>query len=226
MCSSRWIFPARSFFFQLGFRKSLNISYADKFLDEIQKRFRDEYKTDLKNSEWRECPQTLFDEILLESYNRTFPFRVIYEQVLDEVERAADQAAKMPRAPRSYDESDKKLKNQKIVTKKSDVQAEENKKKKPKAKATSSKVVQRTVEEEEEEEENETREEEEAEVVKETPNTTEVKGEETMAVEDGEESPNEDRIPLEELQPGAMSIRDKLQSMGKKPAPFSKAAAK
>ncbi len=32
---------------QLGYQKTLNVSYADKFLDEIQKRFRDQYKNDL-----------------------------------------------------------------------------------------------------------------------------------------------------------------------------------
>ncbi|CAF4293958.1 unnamed protein product, partial [Rotaria magnacalcarata] len=33
--------------FILGYQKTLNISYADKFLNEIQKRFRDQYKDDL-----------------------------------------------------------------------------------------------------------------------------------------------------------------------------------
>ena len=170
---------------------------------------------------------------VLENYSETFPFRATYEEVLDQVEKADEEAKKILRAPRSYDKSDKKLKNEKIVTKKTDVTTDDNKKKKPKQKAISSKVIQQKVDEEEGEEEgvdeeNGTAEGEED--VKQDEQTKDIKTieeskNETATVDD-DDSPHEDRVPLEELQPAAMSIRDKLQAMGKKSGPSSKAAAR
>ncbi|CAF4357436.1 unnamed protein product, partial [Adineta steineri] len=107
--------------FILGYHKTLNISYADKFLDEIQKRFRDQYKEDLARR----------------GFSRSFPFRATYDEVLSQVEHAEKEAKKTNRRPRSYEESDKKQKTVKIVTKEGDVVTDENKK--PKVNATSNK---------------------------------------------------------------------------------------
>lgn len=197
----------------MGFQKILNISYADKFLNEIQKRFRDEFRNDLSDSKSSD-EKFLFIEIstyfLLENYNRTYPFRISYEKVLKAVEDADDAAKRVHRAPRSFDESDKKLKNEKIVTKKSDAVADENKKKKTaKPKVMATKIVQEEVEQEEEEVEED---------------DVEIEVEEEQKEE--EKNTIEDRVPLEELQQTAMSTRDKLAAMDKKPAPFSKASTR
>ncbi|UJR31042.1 hypothetical protein I4U23_018552 [Adineta vaga] len=187
--------------FVVGYQKSLNISYADKFLDEIQKRFRDLYKDDLRNGK----------------FSRAFPFRKTYEQVLFEVENAEDEAKKAKRLPRSYDESDKKLKTVKIVTKKGDKTTDENKTKKPKTMATSSKQsvapVQKEQVIEEEEEEEEEIEEQEEKPIEET-------NDDLVTNQDEKE-----RVPLEEVQPTALSVAEKLQAIGKRPGQFSKAAA-
>jgi hypothetical protein len=124
---------------------------------------------------------------------------VTYEKVLTEVEQADEVAKKTIRGPRSYEESDKKLKTVKIVTKKGDVAIEENKKKKPKQMATTSIT---TVQEEEQVE------------------NIEATKEPSADQEDNES------IPLEEVQQPTMSIPEKLQASGRKPAPFSKTAAK
>ncbi|CAF1471970.1 unnamed protein product, partial [Adineta steineri] len=107
--------------FILGYHETLNISYADKFLDEIQKRFRDQYKEDLTRG----------------GFSRSFPFRATYDEVLSQVEHAEEEAKKTNRRPRSYEESDKKPKLVKMVTKEGDVVTDENKK--PKVNATSNK---------------------------------------------------------------------------------------
>ncbi|CAF0792066.1 unnamed protein product [Adineta steineri] len=107
--------------FILGYHKTLNISYADKFLDEIQKRFRNQYKEDLTRG----------------GFSRSFPFRATYDEVLSQVEHAEEDVKKTNRRPRSYEESDKKQKTVKIVTKEGDVVTDENRK--PKENATSNK---------------------------------------------------------------------------------------
>ncbi|CAF1199613.1 unnamed protein product [Adineta steineri] len=107
--------------FILGYQKTLNISYADKFLDEIQKRFRDQYKEDLTRG----------------GFSRSFLFRATYEDVLFEVEHSEEDVKKTNRRPRSYEESDKKQKTIKIVTKEGNVATDENKK--PKVNAPSNK---------------------------------------------------------------------------------------
>jgi len=134
---------------------------------------------------------------------------VTYENVLSEVEHADEEAKKAKRLPRSYEESDKKLKTVKIVTNKDYVAKEENNKnKKPKPLATSNKQSATVAQEEEEEEE-----EEEGKDIEETEEEPSVVQEET------------ERVPLEEIQQPTMSVAEKLQAKGKKPGPFSKAAA-
>ena len=132
----------------------------------------------------------------LENYNRTYPFRLAYEDVLEVVERADEEAKKVPRAPRTYDESDKKLKNEKIVTKKTAATADENKnKKKPKVKTMATKNVQ---EEEEEEEE----------IEEESVEETETK----VVEEEADDSPMEDRVPLVRGEQNEFSLRHRLGS--------------
>jgi type I site-specific restriction-modification system R (restriction) subunit len=212
----------------LGYQKTLNISYADKFLNEIQKRFRDQYKKDLMKGRMNTsicCQCCLYFNRIKGGFNRSFAFRATYEQVLSEVEDADEEAKKMKRQPRSYDESDKKLKNVKIVTKKTDVQSDENKKKKKvKQLAASTKSSSAAVAIEEVDEENE----DDEPMVTTAAAAAAATNDEPTAVSDvTDEQDNEDeRYPLEEIQPTAMSIRDKMQAMGKKPAPFSRASAR
>ncbi len=131
-----------------------------------------------------------------------------YESVLSEVEHADEEAKKAKRLPRSYEESDKKLKTVKIVTTKGDIAKEENNKnKKSKQLATSNKQPATVAQEEEEEEE------EEGKDIEETEEEPSVVQEET------------ERVPLEEIQQPTMSVAEKLQAKGKKPGPFSKPAA-
>ncbi len=152
--------------------------------------------------------------ILIGGFNRSFPFRLTYEKVLSQVEHADEEAKKTKRLPRSYEESDKKLKTVKIVTKKGDATADENKKKKSKQMAASNKSSGSAVENEEEIQE------EEVENLDEQKNIEETQEEPAIDQDENE------RVPLEEVQQTTMSVAEKLQAIGKKPAPFSKAAAK
>ena len=157
-------------------------------------------------------------------FSRSFPFRVTYEEVLYEVEQADEQAKKIKRAPRSYEQSDKKLKTTKIVTKKGDLTAEKNKNKKnkPKRMAASNKSIETAVQDEnelEEEEEEDDDETEEENLVQEK-NIVETK-EQPMTNDDENES-----MPIDDVQQPTLSVAEKLQALGKKPAPFSKTTAK
>ncbi|CAF0872298.1 unnamed protein product [Rotaria sordida] len=187
--------------FILGYQKTLNISYADKFLNEIQKRFRDLYK----------------DDLTIGGFNRSFPFRVTYNKVLSDIEQEDEDAKKVKRAPRSYEESDKKQKTVKIVTKKGDVTTDEKKKKKPKQMATSNKQTINAVQKEElDEEEQEEQEKEEINNDEEKP--IEETKDESLVKQDEKE-----RLPLEEVQQPTLTVAEKLSAMGKKPGLFTKA---
>ena len=142
-------------------------------------------------------------------FSRSFPFRVTYENILSEVEHADEEAKKAVRLPRSYEESDKKLKTVKIVTKKGDVAMEENKKKKSKQLATSNKHLPTIVQNDEEVE-----------------NDEEENNEEPKEIEESSvDQEATERVPLEEVQQPTMSVAEKLQAIGKKPGPYSKTAA-
>lgn len=157
---------------------------------------------------------------LIGGFNRSFPFRVTYESVLTEIEEAEEAAKKLPRAPRSYDESSKKRKTDKIVTKKNDAPADEKKKKKPKQMAKSNKQV---------EEEEELIEEDEQEPEKEDTNNN--NNNEENQIDESKEpllanQVENDRVPLEEVQQPTLTVAEKLAAIGKKPAPFSKTSSK
>ncbi|CAF1143521.1 unnamed protein product [Adineta ricciae] len=198
--------------FVLGYQKTLNISYADKFLDEIQKRFRDLYKDDLRTG----------------NFTRAFAFREVYEKSLKETEDAEDEMKKIRRLPRSYEESDKKLKTVKIVTKKGDKTAEENKPKKPKVMKSSSKPSvasnQKAPVLEEEEEDDENVEEEQDVEDQDENNGQEDKSDEVVSDDAMMNEDESNRLPLEPVQPTALSNMQKLQALGKLPGPRSKGA--
>jgi len=88
--------------FILGYQKLLGISYADKFLDEIQKRFRDKYKQDLTAG----------------GFNRSFPFRTTYWETLKSIEDEDEKLKNEPRQPKTYQQSAKADKTVKVVQKK------------------------------------------------------------------------------------------------------------
>lgn len=137
-----------------------------------------------------------------------------------EVEQAEEEAKKVIRLPRSYEQSDKKLKTVKIVTKKSDVAINEKKKpKKAKTMATSSKQSASASAIEEKEDEEELVEENEEEVQE---KDIEAAKEEPVITP---EEDDDDRAPLAEMQPPQMTVAEKLAAMGKKPGAFSKTAA-
>jgi hypothetical protein len=144
---------------------------------------------------------------------------VTYEKVLFETEHADEEAKNAKRLPRSYEESVKKLKTVKIVTKKGDVATDENKKKKTKQMATSNKQSVSAVQKEEIEEE-------EQEIEAEEENVDEQKDIEETKEELSVDQEDKERAPLGEVQQSTMSVAEKLQAIGKKPAPFSKTAAK
>ncbi|CAF2754714.1 unnamed protein product [Rotaria sp. Silwood2] len=185
--------------FILGYQKTLNISYADKFLNEIQKRFRDLYK----------------DDLTIGGFNRSFPFRVTYDEVLSAIEQEDEEAKNIKRAPRSYEETVKKQSTIKIVTKKGDVATEKKKKKKPKQMATSNKQSVTDVQQEELEEDEE----------QETNNNDEEKQIEETKDELSVDTDEKERIPLEEVQQPTLSIAEKLSAAGRKPGQFTKASA-
>ncbi|CAF5007743.1 unnamed protein product, partial [Rotaria sp. Silwood1] len=190
--------------FILGYQKTLNISYADKFLNEIQKRFRDLYK----------------DDLTIGSVNRSFPFRVTYNKVLSAIEQEDEEAKKVKRTPRSYEESDKKQKTVKIVTKKGDVATDEKKKKKPKQMAISNKQSVTAAQNEEVDEKEQEQEQEKEDINNDEEKQNEEVQEESLVNQDEKQC-----IPLEEIQQPKLSIAEKLSAAGKKPAQFSKASA-
>ena len=149
-----------------------------------------------------------------EGFNRSFPFRVAYRQVLAEVEEADEELKRVKRAPRSYEESDKKLKTVKIVTKKGDVPTDEQKKKKTKQMAAPTKpsaVAAQTVDQEDIEEDE----------PQETQQLIEETKVEPVEVENEEK---DERSPLEEIQLTTKSVAEILKAKGRKSAGFTKAA--
>ncbi|XP_066583425.1 signal recognition particle receptor subunit alpha homolog [Prorops nasuta] len=80
--------------FVVAYQKILQLSYVDKFLNDIHLEFRDRFKNELENSQW-------FGE---------FNFQKTYEQVLAIAEQWARHQAKLPKPMRSFDESQKSKK--------------------------------------------------------------------------------------------------------------------
>ncbi|XP_043513205.1 signal recognition particle receptor subunit alpha homolog isoform X2 [Frieseomelitta varia] len=80
--------------FVVAYQKILQLSYVDKFLNDIHLEFRDRFKNELENSKW--------------FYN--FEFQNNYEQVLAMAEQWARTQAKIPKQMRTFDESQKSKK--------------------------------------------------------------------------------------------------------------------
>lgn len=80
----------------MAYQKILQLSYIDKFLNDIHLEFRDKYKNDLS----------------VANYFQSFNFLNNFKQTLKEAEKWGLQQAKAPKVMRSYDES---LKSKKTV---------------------------------------------------------------------------------------------------------------
>lgn len=80
--------------FVVAYQKILQLSYVDKFLNDIHLEFRDKYKNDLTNS----------------SHFRQFDFTNIFDKVLHSVEQWSKVKAKVPKQMKSFEESFKSKK--------------------------------------------------------------------------------------------------------------------
>ncbi|XP_003425102.1 signal recognition particle receptor subunit alpha homolog isoform X2 [Nasonia vitripennis] len=80
--------------FVVAYQKILQLSYVDKFLNDIHLEFRDRFKNELQNSKW--------------FFN--YDFKKTYEQVLVLAEQWGKSQAKIPKQMRTFDESFKSKK--------------------------------------------------------------------------------------------------------------------
>lgn len=80
--------------FVVAYQKILQLSYIDKFLNDIHLEFRDRFKNELENSKWFS----------------NFEFQSNYEHVLATAEQWARTQAKIPKQMRTFDESQKSKK--------------------------------------------------------------------------------------------------------------------
>lgn len=80
--------------FVVAYQKILQLSYVDKFLNDIHLEFRDRYKNELHNSQWF----------------LNFEFKDSYDQILVNAEQWGKSQAKVPKPMRTFDESQKSKK--------------------------------------------------------------------------------------------------------------------
>lgn len=80
--------------FVVAYQKILQLSYVDKFLNDIHLEFRDRFKNELQTSQWF-C---------------NYEFKSRYQQVLASAEQWGKTQAKIPKQMRSFDESFKSKK--------------------------------------------------------------------------------------------------------------------
>ncbi|XP_015594091.1 signal recognition particle receptor subunit alpha homolog isoform X2 [Cephus cinctus] len=80
--------------FVVAYQKILQLSYVDKFLNDVHLEFRDRYKNQLQNSQW------FLD----------FDFKKNYDRILDAAEQWGRTQAKLPKQMRTFDESFKSKK--------------------------------------------------------------------------------------------------------------------
>lgn len=78
----------------VAYQKILQLSYVDKFLNDIHLEFRDRFKNELENSSWF----------------ANFEFQQTYKLVLERAERWSWTQAKIPKQMRTFDESQKSKK--------------------------------------------------------------------------------------------------------------------
>ncbi|XP_008217368.1 signal recognition particle receptor subunit alpha homolog isoform X1 [Nasonia vitripennis] len=104
--------------FVVAYQKILQLSYVDKFLNDIHLEFRDRFKNELQNSKW--------------FFN--YDFKKTYEQVLVLAEQWGKSQAKIPKQMRTFDESFKSKKTvASMIERKDD---KENKKQSKKKRGT------------------------------------------------------------------------------------------
>jgi len=80
--------------FVVAYQKILQLSYVDKFLNDIHLEFRDRFKNELENSNWF----------------TNFEFQQVYCLVLERAEQWSRTQAKIPKQMRTFDESQKSKK--------------------------------------------------------------------------------------------------------------------
>ncbi|XP_077261689.1 signal recognition particle receptor alpha isoform X1 [Temnothorax americanus] len=80
--------------FVVAYQKILQLSYVDKFLNDIHLEFRDRFKNELENSSWF----------------ANFEFEPAYRSVLERAEHWSRSQAKIPKQMRTFDESQKSKK--------------------------------------------------------------------------------------------------------------------
>ncbi|KAG5318571.1 SRPRA protein, partial [Pseudoatta argentina] len=80
--------------FVVAYQKILQLSYVDKFLNDIHLEFRDRFKNELENSSWF----------------TNFEFEHAYRMVLERAEHWSRSQAKIPKQMRTFDESQKSKK--------------------------------------------------------------------------------------------------------------------
>ena len=80
--------------FVVAYQKILQLSYIDKFLNDVHLEFRDRYKNQLQNAQW------------FSNYDFSKP----YQQVLLLAEKWSKSQAKIPKQMRTFDESFKSKK--------------------------------------------------------------------------------------------------------------------
>lgn len=78
----------------VAYQKILQLSYVDKFLNDIHLEFRDRFKNELENSSWF----------------TNFEFERAYRIVLERAEQWSRSQAKIPKQMRTFDESQKSKK--------------------------------------------------------------------------------------------------------------------
>lgn len=101
--------------FVVAYQKILQLSYVDKFLNDIQLEFRDKYKNELSSRNF------YFD----------YDFGNTYKDVLVAVEKWNKQQAKAPKQMRTFEESLKSKKTvASMIERKGEEKPEKNKKKK------------------------------------------------------------------------------------------------
>lgn len=99
--------------FVVAYQKILQLSYVDKFLNDIHLAFRDRYKNELQNAKW--------------FFN--YEFKKMYEQTLISAEQWSKSQAKIPKSMRTFDESLKSKKTvASMIERKDDHKDKENKK--------------------------------------------------------------------------------------------------
>ena len=80
--------------FVVAYQKILQLSYVDKFLNDVHLEFRDKYKNDLSSGR----------------YFREFEFNDSFQSVLRSAEKWGKSQAKVPKPMRTFDESTKSKK--------------------------------------------------------------------------------------------------------------------